>query len=227
VDQQITTVDSGHTPEALLRSPRAASAAGGDQGTARGSRPGAEKASRGTRLRPPSSSVSPNASAAGGQGEPSEGSHRLDAATVRRHGERSGRLEAGLRHGRRALFGMASPGWSGRNGTLKRKQSPWKDRVTGRWQRRLVTTDSSAEQRLKVGCSVRFRRAQTPAHFGGCGRSATETPQLRQRNPDGSLRAADRCTPKRPSGVEPIPMGVRLPTTGTGASAPAPTGNFT
>jgi hypothetical protein len=206
-DQQITTVDFGHTPEALLRSPRAASAAGGGQGAARGSRPGAEKAPHGTRLRLPAPSVSPTASAAGGQGEPLEGSHRLDAAAACRHGEGTGRPEAGLRHGRRALFGMASPGWSGRYGTLKGKQSPWKDRVAGRWQRRLVTTDSSAEQSLEVGCSVRFRRARTPAHFGGCGRSATEFPPLRQRSPDGSPRAADRYPPERPSGVELIPGG--------------------
>lgn len=60
--------------------------------------------------------------------------------------------------------------------TLKKKQSPWKDRVTGRWQRRFVTTDSSAEQSLEVGCFVRFRRALTSAHFGECRRSAKKTP---------------------------------------------------
>jgi hypothetical protein len=76
--------------------------------------------------------------------------------------------------------------------TLEGKQSPWKDRVAGRWKRRLVTTDSSAEQSLEVGCFVRFRRAPTPAHFGGCRRNATENPRLRSRAPGGSLRAASR-----------------------------------
>ena len=119
------------------------------------------------------------------------------------------------RGARTPSFGTAeerSPAWHHRDGaeatwTLKGKQSPWKDRVAGRWQRRLVTTDSSAEQSLEVGCSVRFRRARTSAHLGGCRRSATETPRLRQRNPDGSPRAVGRCTPKRPSGVEPTPGG--------------------
>jgi hypothetical protein len=59
---------------------------------------------------------------------------------------------------------------------LERKLSPWKERVAGRWQRRLVTTDSSAEQSLEVGCFVRFRRARTSAHLGGCRRSAKGNP---------------------------------------------------
>jgi len=187
VDPQVTTAGSGHTPEALPRSPSAASVAGGGSGAARGSRPGAEKASRGTRLRPPASSVSPTASAEGGQGEPSEGSHRPDAAAARCHGGRRGARKAGFGPTERR-----SPVRHRRDGadtvwTLKGKQSPWKDRVAGRWQRRLVTTDSSAEQSLEVGCSVRFRRALTPAHFGGCGRSAKEAPRLRQRNPRAAV----------------------------------------
>ena len=83
---------------------------------------------------------------------------------------------------REAGFGLClrgSPVWHRRVGTevvwtLKGKQSPWKDRVAGRWQRRLVTTDSSAEQSLEVGCFVRFRRARTSAHLGECRRSAPE-----------------------------------------------------
>jgi hypothetical protein len=64
--------------------------------------------------------------------------------------------------------GVGSPDWHRRDGTesvrtLKGRQSPWKDRVTGGWQRQLVTTDSSAEQRLVVGCFARFRRTQTSA----------------------------------------------------------------
>jgi hypothetical protein len=46
---------------------------------------------------------------------------------------------------------------------LEEEQSPWKDRVSRRWQRRCGTTDSSAEQRLEVGCTARFERAQSPA----------------------------------------------------------------
>lgn len=103
---------------------------------------------------------------------------------------------------RRTGFGPrieGSPAWHRRTGTegartLERKPSPWKDRVAGRWQRRLVTTDSSAEQRLEVGCFVRLRRAQPSAHLGGCRRSATENPWFRPWCSGGSLRAAVRAT---------------------------------
>jgi hypothetical protein len=159
----------------------------------------------GTRLRPPMSSVSPTASAAGGEGEPPKAAQWPDKAAACRHGGRPGHSDPGLRLGPGAF-------WSGiarlerRERDLGGEQSPWKDRVTGRWQRQLVTTDSSAEQSLEVGCSVRFRRALTSAHLGGCRRSATETPRLRLRNPVGDPRVTGRAS-SRSSGAEPAPGG--------------------
>jgi hypothetical protein len=140
-----------------------------------GSAPALKRRRNGTRLRPPTPSVPPAASAAGGQSEPTEGFSRPDTTTACRRGGRSRALGSRASARQKGALGMASPGWGGASATLKEEQSPWKDRVTGRWQRRLVTTDSSAEQSLEVGCSVRFRRAQTPAHFGECGRSVKES----------------------------------------------------
>lgn len=82
--------------------------------------------------------------------------------------------------------------------------------MAGRWQRRLVTTDSSAEQSLEVGCSVRFRRARTSAHLGGCGRCATEALWLRLQNPGGYLRVVGGAS-ARLSGAMSVPAVVRLP----------------
>jgi hypothetical protein len=109
---------------------------------------------------------------------------------------------------------------------LKGKQSPWKERVAGRWQRRLVTTDSSAEQSLEVGCSVRFRRAQTSAHFGGCRRSAMGNPRFRLRAPGGSLRAVDRDLSSATRGGKPAPVGGSIASGGVSASALASSGQF-
>jgi len=109
---------------------------------------------------------------------------------------------------------------------LKGKQSPWKDRVAGRWQRRLVTTDSSAEQSLEVGCFVRYRRAPTPAHFGGCRRSATEAPRLRLRVLGGCLRAAGRSPSRATRGSEANSAGGPIVPGRVGAPAPAPSGRF-
>jgi len=52
--------------------------------------------------------------------------------------------------------GLATPGWCGVQVDLGGEQSPWKDRVSGRWQRRIDTTDSSAEQGPVVGRSRRL-----------------------------------------------------------------------
>lgn len=111
-------------------------------------------------------------------GERTKGFQWFDTGTVTRHGgglecvEESFGSSEGHSPVRHRRVG-AKRVW-----TLERKLSPWKDRVAGRWQRRLVTTDSSAEQSLEVGCFVRFGRALTSAHFGECGRSAMETPSL-------------------------------------------------
>jgi hypothetical protein len=142
-------------------------------GRSKGLLPGVEKAPRGTRLRPPALSGSPVASAAEEEGERTKGSQRFghrDGLPAR--GKDRGRSEAGFGSQKSVLrYGITGLG-ARRVWTLEGKQSPWKERVAGRWQRRLVTTDSSAEQSLEVGCFVRFRRAPTPAHLGGCGRSA-------------------------------------------------------
>jgi hypothetical protein len=193
VDQRVTTTTSGQTPRALLRSSDTASAVDEGQGAARGSRPGAEKAPQRELASAPRAVRSAGCLGSHGQGEPREG-FRL-ATTPTRLAAAAGGHWPRRRASARAEDGP--PVWHRRVGaesvwTLKRRQSPWKDRVTGRWQRRLVTTDSSAEQSLEVGCFVRFRRAPTPAHLGGCRRSATEIPWLRPRAPGGSSRAAGR-----------------------------------
>lgn len=65
------------------------------------------------------------------------------------------RWPAMSRFGGSALSDMASfragTGWEQ---DLGGEQSPWKERVFRRWQRRRDTTDSSVEQRLEVGCSA-------------------------------------------------------------------------
>lgn len=55
--------------------------------------------------------------------------------------------------------GMAWP-WSEAREALEGKQSPWKDRMSNRWQRRGDITDSSAEQSLGVGCFAFFRQVR-------------------------------------------------------------------
>jgi hypothetical protein len=52
--------------------------------------------------------------------------------------------------------GQETPGWCGVRVDLGGEQSPWKERVSGRWQRRNDTTDSSAEQGPVVGRSRRL-----------------------------------------------------------------------
>jgi hypothetical protein len=47
------------------------------------------------------------------------------------------------------------------------KQSPWKDRVSSRWQRRCDTTDSLAEQGLEVGRFADFDEPSRRTHLGG------------------------------------------------------------
>jgi hypothetical protein len=211
VDPRVTTTTSGQTPEALLQSPSAASVAGGGRGAARGSRPALKRRCSETRLRPPAPSDPKVASATRGLGERKEG-FRL-APTPGWLATMAGVTGPRRRASARAEDG--SPVWHHRVGTetvwiLKGKQSPWKERVAGRWQRRLVTTDSSAEQSLEVGCFVRFRRARTSAHLGGCRRSATGNPRLRLWAPGGSLRAVDRDLSSATRGGSQLLWGVRL-----------------
>jgi hypothetical protein len=219
-DQQLTTTSFGQTSEALFRSPIAASVAGRESGRGEGLPPGVEKASRRIRLRLPALSGSPVASAAEEEGERTKGSQWHDTATACRRGGGPRAFGCGLR-----LAEGRAPVWHRRAGarhvwTLKRRQSPWKDRVAGRWQRRLVTTDSSAEQSLVVGCFVRFRRARTSAHLGGCGRSAKGTSGFgpgTERGPSGLCEAFPRAvTGQKASSRESLTVSG-----GVGASAPA------
>ena len=154
-----------------------------------------------------------------------EGFSRPDAKAVYRQGGRSRVPGSRASARQRGALGTASPGWGGASETLKKKLSPWKDRVAGRWQRRLVTTDSSAEQSLEVGCSVRFRRAQTPAHFGECGRSAKE-PAASAVDPGWRPSGSQPVSLERPSGAEPAPFGGLIAPRGIGASALASAGQF-
>jgi hypothetical protein len=146
---------------------------------------------------------------------------------------------AACRKGRRSLVlgsrasaraEVDQPVWHHRVGTegartLEGKQSPWKDRVAGRWQRRLVTTDSSAEQSLEVGCSVRCRRALTPAHLGGCRRSATEGPVISVAGRAAAFGRLAGSLSRDPREYANSSGGPIAPVT-VGASASAPTGRF-
>jgi len=195
-DKRVTTTSFGQTSEALFRSPIAASVAGRESGRGEGLPPGVEKASRRTRLRLPALSGSPVASAAEEEGERTKGSQRHDIAAACRRGGRPRAFGSGLRLAEGRAPVRHRRAGARRVWTLKRRQSPWKDRVAGRWQRRLVTTDSSAEQSLVVGCFVRFRRARTSAHLGGCRRSATGTSGFgpgTERRPSGSCEAFPRA----------------------------------
>jgi hypothetical protein len=81
--------------------------------------------------------------------------------------------------------------------------------VTDRWQRRIVTTDSSAEQRLEVGCSVRLRRAgRRPTSVGADAalRFLSASAEGPRRSPSGvspGLGATD--------GGMPLPRGLDCP----------------
>jgi hypothetical protein len=68
--------------------------------------------------------------------------------------------------------------------TLEGKQSPWKDRMSHRWQRRSDITDSSAEQSLGVGCFAFFRQVRPPISYFGRRRRSAMARQLRP--PGGS-----------------------------------------
>ena len=123
-DKRVTTIYSGQSSEALPRSTNAASVAGRGQGAARGSHPGVEKAPQRDKASAPQSPVSPNASAAGGQSEPTKATQWPETEAACRQGERPGHSDNELRLGRRALSGQASLGWTGAGGTLKRTTKP-------------------------------------------------------------------------------------------------------
>jgi hypothetical protein len=116
------------------------------------------------RLRPPAPDRHPRLGEAAG-GESPEGSQRSHNAL----GSPSCRARPGPRSAS-ALRGLSSPAWLGPGakpeGALEGKQSPWKDRMSHRWQRRSDITDSSAEQSLGVGCFAFFRQVRPSRDFG-------------------------------------------------------------
>jgi hypothetical protein len=106
--------------------------------------------------------------------------------------------------------------WHRRDGAFRTEPwrgplSPWKKRAACRWQRRCDATDSSAEQRLEVGCFARFRRAPppTPASVGaGAEHGDAAAPVADLHSPPSGGRAEGSHAP---SGASQPPVVARLP----------------
>jgi len=88
---------------------------------------------------------------------------------------------------------------------LEGEQSPWKERVSRRWQRRSDTTDSSAEQGLGASCVTRFDRARCWHRFGGVGAGPRVIRDFGCGASLGRLRASSDPLTGWPHGREPLP----------------------
>ena len=112
-----------------------------------------------------------NASPATGSGrDPARVNLRRDpsgpeVSAVRRVGQRPGSLLGPRFGGGSRRLGIAGLERDLRD--LGGEQSPWKDRVSSRWQRRCDTTDSLAEQGPEVGRFADFDEPSRRPHLGG------------------------------------------------------------
>jgi hypothetical protein len=144
------------------------------------------------------------ASATARGGEPLEGFCRPDAVAACCDGERDGDARSGFgsdeRFRRSGIVGVERSSMD-----LEGEQSPWKERVSRRWQRRCGTTDSSAEQGLEASCVARFDRVQCRHRFGGVGTGPRVIRDLGCGALFGRLRASNDPLTGWPHGGEPLP----------------------